>query len=100
MPVQTPQRVLALDAFRGVTILLMIFVNALAGVRGVPAWLEYAPAGIDGMTVVYALTQYCHLAPPDTLNAGVPGMLAALAYACAVVAAIPILNHMRITLRL
>ncbi|MBA5687611.1 DUF5009 domain-containing protein [Rugamonas apoptosis] len=51
-PVQAPpQRVLALDAFRGVTILLMIFVNALAGVRGVPAWLEHAPLGMDGMTV-------------------------------------------------
>ncbi|MFS2134379.1 DUF5009 domain-containing protein [Duganella sp. Dugasp56] len=45
-----PQRVLAIDAFRGITILVMIFVNALAGVRGVPAWMDHAPAGVDGMT--------------------------------------------------
>lgn len=45
------QRALALDAFRGLTIVLMIFVNALAGVRGVPAWLDHAPAGVDGMTL-------------------------------------------------
>jgi predicted acyltransferase len=42
--------VLAIDAFRGITILVMIFVNALAGVRGVPAWMDHAPAGVDGMT--------------------------------------------------
>jgi predicted acyltransferase len=42
--------VLAIDAFRGITILVMIFVNALAGVRGVPAWMDHAPAGMDGMT--------------------------------------------------
>ncbi|MBA5638690.1 DUF5009 domain-containing protein [Duganella sp. LX20W] len=51
-PADTPApRVLALDAFRGLTIVLMIFVNALAGVRGVPAWLDHAPAGVDAMTV-------------------------------------------------
>ena len=30
------QRVLSLDAFRGLTILVMVFVNQLAGVAGVP----------------------------------------------------------------
>jgi len=43
-------RVLAIDAFRGLTILVMIFVNTLAGVRGMPAWMDHAPAGVDGMT--------------------------------------------------
>jgi predicted acyltransferase len=43
-------RVLAIDAFRGITILVMIFVNTLAGVRGMPAWMEHAPADVDGMT--------------------------------------------------
>ena len=43
-------RVLAIDAFRGLTILVMIFVNTLAGVRGMPAWMDHAPAGADGMT--------------------------------------------------
>ena len=46
-----PQRVLAIDAFRGITMLVMIFVNTLAGVRGMPAWMDHAPAGVDGMTV-------------------------------------------------
>jgi heparan-alpha-glucosaminide N-acetyltransferase len=45
-----PVRVLAIDAFRGITILVMIFVNTLAGVRGMPAWMEHAPADMDGMT--------------------------------------------------
>lgn len=44
------RRVLAIDAMRGLTILVMIFVNALAGVRGMPAWLDHAPAELDGMT--------------------------------------------------
>lgn len=46
-----PARVLAIDAFRGITILIMIFVNTLSGVRGMPSWLEHAPAGVDGMTL-------------------------------------------------
>lgn len=45
-----PVRVLAIDAFRGITILVMIFVNTLAGVRGMPTWMDHAPAGVDGMT--------------------------------------------------
>jgi predicted acyltransferase len=45
-----PARELAIDVFRGLTILVMIFVNTLAGVRGMPAWLDHAPAGVDGMT--------------------------------------------------
>jgi len=44
------RRVLAIDAFRGLTILVMIFVNTLAGVRGMPAWLDHEAAGVDGMT--------------------------------------------------
>ncbi|HEY8022934.1 MAG TPA: DUF5009 domain-containing protein [Burkholderiaceae bacterium] len=47
-----PSRVLAIDAFRGVTMLVMIFVNTLAGVRGMPAWMEHMPADVDGMTFV------------------------------------------------
>ncbi len=45
-------RILAIDAFRGLTILVMIFVNTLAGVRGMPAWMEHMPADVDGMTFV------------------------------------------------
>ncbi|GJJ03289.1 membrane protein [Duganella rhizosphaerae] len=45
-----PARILAIDAFRGITILVMIFVNTLAGVRGMPAWMEHAAADADAMT--------------------------------------------------
>jgi len=45
-------RVLSIDAFRGITILIMIFVNTLAGVSGVPAWMEHMPSTVDGMTFV------------------------------------------------
>ncbi|MES2163397.1 MAG: DUF5009 domain-containing protein [Pseudomonadota bacterium] len=45
-----PARILAIDAFRGITILVMIFVNTLAGVRGMPAWMEHAAADADTMT--------------------------------------------------
>jgi predicted acyltransferase len=42
----------AIDVFRGLTVLFMIFVNDLAGVRGVPAWLKHHPDGSSGMTAV------------------------------------------------
>ena len=46
------KRVLSIDAFRGLTILIMIFVNTVAGVHGIPAWMEHMPGDIDGMTFV------------------------------------------------
>jgi heparan-alpha-glucosaminide N-acetyltransferase len=39
----TTQRVLSIDAFRGIPILVMIFVNELAGVQGIPAWMKHMP---------------------------------------------------------
>lgn len=48
-------RILAIDVFRGLTILVMIFVNTLSGVRGMPAWAEHMPAEVDGMTFVDAV---------------------------------------------
>jgi heparan-alpha-glucosaminide N-acetyltransferase len=48
----TTQRVLSIDAFRGITILVMIFVNELAGVQGIPAWMKHMPATADAMTFV------------------------------------------------
>ena len=51
----TAERVLALDTFRGLTMLIMIFVNTLAGVRGIPAWAEHMPQDVDGMTFVDAV---------------------------------------------
>lgn len=48
----TTQRVLSIDAFRGITILVMIFVNELAGVQDIPAWMKHMPADADAMTFV------------------------------------------------
>lgn len=47
-----PQRVLSIDAFRGITILVMVFVNELAGVRDIPQWMKHMPANADAMTFV------------------------------------------------
>jgi predicted acyltransferase len=46
------QRILSIDALRGITILVMIFVNELAGVEGIPAWMKHMPADADAMTFV------------------------------------------------
>lgn len=46
------QRVYSVDAFRGITILVMIFVNELAGVSGLPAWTKHAGADDNSMTYV------------------------------------------------
>ncbi|HEY9007463.1 MAG TPA: DUF5009 domain-containing protein [Ohtaekwangia sp.] len=48
----TTQRILSIDALRGITILVMIFVNELAGVQGIPAWMKHMPANADAMTFV------------------------------------------------
>ncbi|MBC9911158.1 DUF5009 domain-containing protein [Chitinophaga varians] len=45
-------RILSIDAFRGITILVMIFVNSVAGVDGIPAWMQHAHAEEDRMTFV------------------------------------------------
>lgn len=44
-------RVLSIDLLRGLDVLLMLFVNEMAGVRGTPAFLLHMPASADGMTV-------------------------------------------------
>jgi heparan-alpha-glucosaminide N-acetyltransferase len=48
----TTQRILSIDAFRGITILVMIFVNELAGVKNIPIWMKHMPADADAMTFV------------------------------------------------
>jgi len=43
----------SLDILRGLTVLVMLFVNDLAGVTGVPAWMKHVhPSMADGMTFV------------------------------------------------
>lgn len=46
------QRILSIDALRGITILVMIFVNELAGIRDIPQWAKHMPADADAMTFV------------------------------------------------
>jgi heparan-alpha-glucosaminide N-acetyltransferase len=46
------QRVASIDIFRGLTMTLMIFVNELAAVKGLPWWNYHAPAKVDAMTYV------------------------------------------------
>ena len=45
--IRTSRRLASIDAFRAITMLLMIFVNDLAIVEKVPAWLEHAADGED-----------------------------------------------------
>ncbi|WP_260736781.1 DUF5009 domain-containing protein [Tunturiibacter lichenicola] len=45
-------RVASIDIFRGLTMTLMIFVNELAEVKGLPWWNYHAPANINVMTYV------------------------------------------------
>jgi heparan-alpha-glucosaminide N-acetyltransferase len=51
----TTQRILSIDAFRSITILVMIFVNELAGVKNIPLWMKHMPADADAMTFVDAV---------------------------------------------
>ena len=43
------RRLASVDAFRAITMLLMVFVNDLVSVQGVPAWLEHAGEMEDRM---------------------------------------------------
>ena len=58
VPIATPaasstaSRVVSLDIFRGLTIAVMIFVNELGEVRGLPWWTYHAHANQEAMTYV------------------------------------------------
>jgi predicted acyltransferase len=48
--IQTPSlRVAAIDVFRAITMLMMLFVNDMAGLDGIPHWLEHAARDEDMM---------------------------------------------------
>jgi predicted acyltransferase len=51
-PNAAPARVLSIDIFRGLTVLVMVFVNDVAGVKGLPWWTHHMPEGVNGMTYV------------------------------------------------
>lgn len=46
------KRILSIDIFRGLTILVMIFVNDLASVEGLPWWTYHIPQGAYGLTYI------------------------------------------------
>ncbi len=47
-----PTRLSSIDIFRGLTMMLMIFVNDLASVKGLPWWTYHMPRRANGMTYV------------------------------------------------
>jgi heparan-alpha-glucosaminide N-acetyltransferase len=47
-----PSRLASIDIFRGLTMVVMIFVNDLDSVHGLPWWTHHAPAKVDVMTYV------------------------------------------------
>jgi predicted acyltransferase len=46
-----PERLVSLDAFRGFDILTMVFVNFIAGMTGIPFFLQHAPSTMDAFTL-------------------------------------------------
>jgi predicted acyltransferase len=48
----TSVRLASIDIFRGLTMAVMIFVNELAGVKGLPWWTYHMKAEVDAMTYV------------------------------------------------
>src|SRR3954464_1608507 len=46
------QRISSIDALRGITILVMVFVNELANTRNIPTWMKHMPADADAMSFV------------------------------------------------
>src|SRR5258708_27938356 len=48
----TTPRIISIDIFRGIAMAVMIFVNALSEVHGLPWWTYHAPARADVMTYV------------------------------------------------
>lgn len=44
-----PSRIQSIDVLRAITMFLMIFVNDVAGVASIPAWIGHTAAEVDGM---------------------------------------------------
>ena len=44
-----PSRLLSIDVFRGITMLLMIFVNDASGIDNIPKWIDHVDAEVDGL---------------------------------------------------
>lgn len=46
------QRIHSIDTLRGITIFTMVFVNELASIKNIPAWMKHMPADADAMSFV------------------------------------------------
>ncbi len=44
-----PKRLHSVDAIRALTMLCMIFINDLSGVKGIPEWMDHAKRFEDSM---------------------------------------------------
>ena len=51
LPVLPRQRIASVDAMRGLTFLVMLFVNCLSGASGVPYGIQHFAADVDGMSL-------------------------------------------------
>ncbi len=90
-----------------ICVLLFAALYWVVDVRRLNGWTAFLrPAAANPLLVyiipyiVYALMQLLHLALPDVLGSGMPGLLWALAYAMIVMALAAGLNRMHITLQL
>jgi len=45
-------RVASIDIFRGLTMVVMVFVNQIAEMKGLPWWTYHMPGSVNGMTYV------------------------------------------------
>lgn len=45
----SPNRIASIDITRALTMVLMIFVNDLGSLKGIPLWLEHVAPGLDGI---------------------------------------------------
>lgn len=51
LPVLPRQRIASVDALRGLTFLVMLFVNCLSGASGIPYGIQHMAADVDGMSL-------------------------------------------------
>lgn len=47
--IHLPKRLQSIDVFRAITMLLMIFVNDVSGVKQIPSWIDHVAASEDGL---------------------------------------------------
>jgi heparan-alpha-glucosaminide N-acetyltransferase len=71
----TTHRIASIDVFRGITMAVMIFVNALDGVHGLPWWTHHAHANWDVMTYVDMVYPFFLFAVGLSLPIAVAGRL-------------------------